>query len=904
VTVEPKRPDPDELLKKVQEEEARQARAKLKIFFGMAPGVGKTFAMLQDAQDRMDEGVDVVIGVVETHGRPETSALLAGLKTLPKRPLPYRGMSLEEFDLQGAILRKPQLILMDELAHSNVQGSIHGKRWQDVWDLLDAGIDVYTTVNVQHIESLKDIVAQITGVIVRESIPDTILKRADEIELVDLPPEELIQRLKEGKVYIPEQARHAIDRFFRKGNLLALRELALRRTADHVDADMRRYMSDQGITKTWAAGDRLLVCISPAPESARLIRATQRLAERLKAPWIAAYVETGRIRHSGKDRDQIEEHLRLVERLGGETAVFQGDLSLAEDLVALAVSRNVTRILVGKPGGPSWLRFFRPSLVDNLVRICGSIDVMVIARDQDMELPPPVRSMSRPRNTPPLVHFLGAAILIASATGLGMLMQMRRFELADIVMVYVLGILIVATRFGLWPAVAASILSVGAFDFFFVPPILSFTITDAKHAGTFAVMLLVGIVIGNLAERIRAQVRLARVREQRTLALFRLAAELTRSGGTAAMVESAIRSVAAQFQSHASILLPDGAGRVEAKNEAEAGAAFSPEELSVAQWSFDHHEAAGLGTDTLPGAKALYLPLKGSRGPIGVMAVKPEGAPHWVEPDQRHLLEAFANQTALALERTLLSEQSAETQRQMDREQLRNALLSSVSHDLRTPLGSIMGAASTLLENDTSLSPEGRRGMLETIHEETHQLQRLVTNLLDVTRLESGVVEVKKEWVPVEEVVGSALERLSRVLGSREIKVEIPSKLPLAPMDPVLMEQVLVNLLENAAKFSPEDQPIEIRAWATERAVTLAIADHGQGLPEGLEEKIFDKLVKAANPHGRTGAGLGLTICKGITEAHGGWIQGSNRPQGGAQFLVSLPLDASPPVGPEEDNRA
>jgi two-component system sensor histidine kinase KdpD len=898
--VEPRRPDPNELLKQVQEEEARQARAKLKIFFGMAPGVGKTYAMLQDAQDRLDEGVDVVIGVVETHDRSETAALLAGLNTLPKRTLPYRGISLEEFDLQGAILRKPQLMLMDELAHTNVQGSIHGKRWQDVWDLLDAGINVYTTVNVQHIESLKDIVAQITGVIVRESIPDTILARADEIELVDLPPEELIQRLKEGKVYIPEQARHAIDRFFRKGNLLALRELALRRTADHVDADMRRYMSDQGITKTWAVDDRLLVCISPAPESARLIRATQRLAERIKAPWIAAYVETGRIRHSGKERDQIEEHLRLVERLGGETAVLQGNLTLAEDLIALAVSRNVTRILVGKPGGPPWLRFLRPSLVDLLVRIGGQIDVMVIARDQDLELPPPRTSMSRPRITPPLLHFLGSALVIGSATGLGLLMQMRRFELADIVMVYVLGILIVATRFGLWPAVTASILSVGAFDFFFVPPTLSFTISDAKHAGTFAVMLTVGIVIGNLAERIRAQVRLARVREQRTLALFRLAAELTRSGGTAAMVESAIRSVAAQFQSFVSILLPDSESRLKSKEQKDPTGAFSPDELGVAQWSFDHHEVAGLGTETLPGSKALYIPLKGSRGPIGVMVVKPDDAPHWAEPDQRHLLEAFANQTALALERALLSEQGAETQRKMDREHLHNALLSSVSHDLRTPLGSIIGAASTLLENDAGLNLDGRKGLLESIHEEAHQLQRLVTNLLDVTRMESGVVEVKKEWVPVEELVGMALERLSRVLGGREIKVELPAKLPLAPVDPVLMEQVLVNLLENAAKFSPVDRPIEIQAWATERTVTLAIADHGSGLPEGLDEKIFDKLVKAANPFGRPGAGLGLTICKGIVEAHGGWIQGSNRPQGGAQFLVSLPLGVAKPPLPEE----
>ncbi len=902
--VEPKRPDPDALLRKVQEDEARQARAKLKIFFGMAPGVGKTYAMLQDAQDRLDQGLDVIIGVVETHDRPETAALLAGLKTLPKRTLPYRGISLEEFDLQSAILRKPQLILMDELAHTNVQGSIHGKRWQDVWDLLDAGIDVYTTVNVQHIESLKDIVAQITGVIVRESIPDTILARADEIELVDLPPEELIQRLREGKVYVPDQARHAIDRFFRKGNLLALRELALRRTADHVDADMRRYMSDQGIAQTWATDERLLVCISPAPESARLIRATQRLAERIKASWIAAYVETGQLRHSEKDREQIEEHLRLVERLGGETAVLQGDLSLADDLVALAITRNATRILVGKPGGPAWARLFRPSIVDKLVRSCGSIDVMVVARDRNPEAVPSRTPTPRPHPFPAAGRFLWAALVVALATGIGLLMQMQRFEFADIVMVYVLGILIVATRVGRWPSVGASLLSVAALDFFFVSPKYSFRFSDAKHAGTFLVMLAVGIVIGNLSERIRAQVRLARVRERRTHALFSLTAELTRSGGSALMVQSAIHNVAAQFQSQASILLPNAQGNLKPQTESEWSGGFSAEELGVAQWTFDHVEAAGLGTDTLPGAKSLYLPLRGSRGSIGVLAMRPEGPPHWMEPDQRHLLDAFASQTALALERALLSERSTKTQRQVDREQLRNALLSSVSHDLRTPLGCILGAASTLLESQAQLGPEERKELMETIHGEALQLQRLVCNLLDVTRLESGVVEVKKEWVPVEELVGTALERLKRVLGSREIKVELPPKLPLIPMDPVLMEQVLVNLLENASKYSPADQPIEIRAWATDRALTLAIADHGSGLPEGLEEKIFDKLVKAANPHGRPGAGLGLAICKGIVRAHGGWIQGSNRPQGGAQFLVSLPLEAPPPETPEEGENA
>ena len=886
-------PDADERLRNIQDQEARLARAKLKLFFGMAPGVGKTYAMLQDAQNRLEEGVDLVIGVAESHGRAEIMALTAGLTTLPKRSLPYRGTSIEEFDLQGAILRKPALILMDELAHSNVQGSIHQKRWQDVWDLLDAGIDVYSTVNVQHIESLKDVVAQITGVIVRESIPDTILQRADEIELVDLPPEELIQRLKDGKVHVPEQARYAVDRFFRKGNLLALRELALRRTADHVDADMRRYMSNEGIARTWAVNERLLVCISPAPESARLIRATQRLAERIKAPWIAAYVETGRLRHFRKDRDQIEEHLRLVERLGGETVVLQGDLTLAEDLVQVAVARNVTRILVGKPGGPAWLNVIRPSVVDRLVHACGSIDVMVISRDRDIENPADSRIPNRPRTLPPILHFLLATLAVVLTTGIGLLMQMRRFELADIVMIYVLGILIVGARFGRWPTLAASLLSVGAFDFFFVAPTHSLRVSDPKHTGTFAVMLLVGAVIGNLTERIRAQIRLSRVREQRTLALFKLSAELTKSGGSASMVESAIRSVASQFQSRVHILLPNAEGHLEVPGK--QGPTFSPDEIAAAQWVFDHHEAAGLGTDTLPGVQTLNLPLKGSRSTIGVMILQPEGLPRWTEPDQRHLLEAFANQTALALERAILGEKGAASQQKAELEQLKNALLSSVSHDLQTPLGSILEAASSLMDNGVKPSEETRHHLAETIHTEAHQLQRLVNNLLEVTHLESGSVEVNKELISVEKLITPALERCARLLKGREIKQEVPLGLPPVPADPVLMEQVLVNLLENAARFSPPDTPIELRVWATDRMITLAVLDCGQGLPEGLEEKIFEKLVKAANPHGRAGAGLGLTICKGIVEAHGGWIQGSNRPHGGAQFLVSLPLALGKP---------
>ena len=893
--MDPRRPDPDELLQQVQEEEARVHRAKLKIFFGAAPGVGKTYAMLAEAQEHRAEGLDVVVGVVETHGRSETAALLEGLEMLPRHELPYGGQFLPEFDLDGALRRRPGLLLVDELAHSNVLGSRHAKRWQDVLELLDAGIDVHTTLNVQHLESLRDVVAQITGVVVRENVPDTILERADEVELVDLPPDDLLVRLKEGKVYLPDQARHAKDRFFRKGNLLALRELALRHTAESVDAQMRRYMASEGIRKTWAAGDRLLVCIRPDDLSARLIRGTRRLAGALGARWTALYVETPQhLKYSEHDRASIEAHLRLAEKLGGDTAVIEGGGQTVEDILAYARSRNITQLVVGKPSRPRWLDLLRGSLVDDLARASGEIDVYVITGESEQAATPPSLS---PRLTSPLRNYLLSALVVGLASGAAALV-FRRTELADIVMVYLLGIVLVATRFGRGPSLLASLLSVATFDFLFVPPYLTFAVGDLRHVGTFGVMLLVGVVIGNLTERIRAQARLARGREQRTQALFRLGQELARSGGSTAMVGSAIQNVATQFQSHAVVLLPDAEGRLQTPAH-HLAFPLNDQERGVAQWVFDHREPAGLGTLTLPGARATYLPLMGTSGAIGVMGVLPDGAPQWDEPDQRQLLEAFANQTALALERALLAEQGAVDRRQADEERLRNALLSSVSHDLRTPLGVITGAVSTALETP-GLSEAARRELLHSAQEEAQRLHRLVSNLLDITRLEAGSLEVHKEWMPLEEVIGSALNRKELAAEAHRVRVHLPADLPVAPLDGVLMEQLLLNLLDNALKYSPSGSPVDIKAWAGEKSLTLSVADHGPGIAEGEEARIFEKLVRGKDVEGRSGAGLGLAICRAIVTAHGGRIQATNHPHGGAQFLVTLPLGGTPPALPTE----
>ncbi len=887
----PERPDPDALLRKVQEEEVRAARAKLKLFFGAAPGVGKTYAMLSEARERRAEGLDVVAGVVETHGRSETAALLEGLEILPRKELAYAGQFLPEFDLDAALQRRPGLILMDELAHSNLMGSRHAKRWQDVMELLDAGIDVYTTLNVQHLDSLKDVVAQITGVIVRENVPDTMLERADEVELVDLSPDELLIRLKEGKVYLPDQARHARDHFFRKGNLLALRELALRHTAESVDAQMRRYMVSEGIRKTWAAGDRLLVCVGPGELSERLIRGTRRMAGALGAPWLALYVESRQhLGFTDVDRARIEGNLHLADKLGGETAVIEGGGSLQEDILAFAQDRNITKLVVGKPSRPRWMELLMGSTVDELIRHSGSIDVYVISGEPGRE---PATPLIRRSITSPLRNYLLSALaVIVASVAAGLIF--RRTEQADIIMVYLLGILIVATRFGRGPSFLASLLSVAAFDFLFVPPYLTFAVTDFRHVGTFAVMLLMGVVIGNLTERIQAQARLARGREQRTHALYRLGQELARSAGSAALVASAIQNVATQFQSQAVVLQPDEHKRLQTPDPPLAFP-INERELGVAQWVFDHAEPAGLGTLTLPGARATYLPLKGAAGTIGVMGVLPEGAPRWVEPDQRQLLEAFANQTALALERSLLAEQGAQDRRRADEERLRNALLSSVSHDLRTPLGVITGAVSTALETP-DLSEAARRDLLVSAQEEAQRLHRLVCNLLDITRLEAGSLVLHTEWIPIEEVVGAVLNR--RELGNEvsRIRTHLPEQLPLVAMDAVLMEQVLLNLLDNALKYSPPGTPVDIKAWAAGKSFTLSVADQGPGIAHGEEERIFEKLARGEAATSRPGAGLGLAICRGIVTAHGGQIQAANRPQGGAQFLVSLPLGTPPPM--------
>ena len=639
------RPDPDALLALAREEEEKARRGRLKIYFGATAGVGKTYAMLEGAQELRRRGVDAVVGWAETHKRKETEALLAGLEILPPRLVEHRGITLREMDLDGALARRPAILLVDELAHTDAPGSRHTKRWQDVEELLNAGIDVWTTVNVQHLESLNDLVGKITGVVVRETVPDSFFDSADQVELVDLPAEELIKRLEEGKVYLPEQAERAVEKFFRPGNLIALRELALRKTAERVDAQMQRYRALHGIAETWPVAERILVAVSPGPTSGRLIRAARRMAELLRAEWLVVTVETpAEARLPEAERNRLWEALRLAESLGAETAVLSGERP-AEEILDYARRRNVSKIVVGKPVHSRWRDLFVGSVCDELVRGSGGVDVYILSGDADEEVPaiPPRRRESAARS-----YFIAAGVIaLCTAVCAGMA---PHFSQTNLVMVYLLGVVAAAARLGRGPSALASVLSVAAFDFFFVRPFYTFAVSDTEYLITFGVMLITGLLISNLTVRLRRQAEAARDRETRTAALYAMSRDLAAAADEAAILEAAAWHISSVFQSQVLLLLPDETGNVLERAAKSLTYYFDAREQAVAQWVFDHGSRAGQNTDTLPAAKGLYIPLRTSRGILGVLGIHPADPQLLVAPERLHLLEAFADQIALAVE--------------------------------------------------------------------------------------------------------------------------------------------------------------------------------------------------------------------------------------------------------------
>ncbi|HEU0035178.1 MAG TPA: sensor histidine kinase KdpD [Kofleriaceae bacterium] len=875
------RPDPDALLARVTAEERRAKRARLKIFFGASPGVGKTYAMLEAARRAKEDGQDVVIGIVETHGRAETQALLDSLEVLARRPVLHRGVKLDELDLDAALAREPELILVDELAHTNAPGSRHSKRWQDVLDLLEAGIDVWTTLNVQHVESLGDVIQQITGVKVRETVPDAVLDRADDLELVDLSPDELLQRLAEGKVYVPDQASRAAQNFFQRGNLLALRELALRRAAERVDADVLAYRREHGIETLWPTRERILVCVGPSPGSERLIRATKRVAESLHATWTAAHVDVIAASPLGeRDRERLEAHLRLAESLRGDVVRLRGH-NVAAALLEYAREHNVTRILAGKPTHSRWRDRLRGSMLDELIRGSGPIEISVIA---PLDSEPARREAvvaSREHVSPRA--YLWATLAIVAITAIG-LAVFAYSTLADITMLYLIAIM-GASLLGRGPSLLAASLAVVAFDLCFVPPRFTFAISDARYLLTFAVMFGCGVLISTLVVRLRRQEREAIARERRTAALqafTRDVAEATDVGDVATVLA---RHLEDTLDVAAAVLVPDD------EEGLVAAAGLMPlatQEITVARWALDHKEPAGHGTDTISAAKALCLPLIAGESAVGVLAIqRRRGEPPRLGVEQRHLLDALARQAALAIARVQFAERAREADVRARTEELRSSLLSAVSHDLRTPLAVITGAATSLRDQGKQLPESARDELVSSIVDDARRLERVLSNLLQLTRVETGL-EPTREWVPADEIVGAALTRTEDIRQHAKVETDVPGELQLR-IDPVLFEQVLINLLENAVKHG--GPPYSVRAQRRGDRVEIEIGDRGRGLPAGDASRLFEKFVRGSSA---PGAGLGLAVVRAIVEAHGGTVQAENRPGGGALFRITLPMPEPP----------
>jgi two-component system sensor histidine kinase KdpD len=892
------RPDPDELLAQLREQEQRAARGKLRIYFGASAGVGKTFAMLGAARRERDAGRDVVIGLVETHGRADTEQLAQGLPRLPLRDVPYRGRTLQEFDLDAALQRKPAVLLVDELAHSNIPGSRHPKRWQDVQELLDAGIDVWSTLNVQHLESLNDTVGAITGIRVHETVPDTVLDAADELVLVDVTPDELMARLKAGKVYIPQQAERAAQNFFRKGNLIALREIALRRTAEHVEDDVRSWRVQQAIAPAWHTGGAILACVGPHEGGEQTVRAAARLAGQMNVRWYAAYAETPRLRRlAPAERDRVLAVLKLAQELGAGTAVLAGN-DAAGLLIAHAQQLNCATLVVGRPGVSPlpWARW-SPTMTRRLATLAPSLDVLEVGQRES------VRRLARVVQAGPeeeeagdwstrrLPYAWAAATSVAITLAATPLRHV--LDLANIVMLFLLGTVVVAMRFGRGPAALAACLNVIAFDYFFVPPRLSFAVSDVQYLVTFGVMLLVGLLVGQLTAGMRFQVRIAASRERRAQSLFELTRDLSGALLATQVAELGEGAVRGHFGGQAVVLVTDA--RDELVLPADPPPGF---DRGVADWAFRNAQPAGLATSTLSAQPWHYVPLQAPMRVRGVLALQP-AQPRWLLiPEQRRQLETLARQIAIALERVHYVEIAQQALLEMESERLRNALLAAISHDVRTPLTALIGLAESLRQSGPPLAPQ-QAETAQAIAEQARALGKLVGNLLDMARLQSGNVNLRLEWQSVEEVVGAALRSARPHLRGLPVQVQVPHDLPLVEFDAALIERVLVNLLENAAKYGAP--PIEVRAWTEPDALAVAVRDHGGGLPaalRGREQVLFEKFTRGEAEPSIPGVGLGLAICKAVIDAHRGSIQAADAAGGGAEFSFRLPRRPPPAAVP------
>ena len=883
------RPNPDALLAAIQGEAAGK-HGQLKVFLGMCPGVGKTYAMLEAAHRELTSKRDVVIAYVETHGRKETDLLVVGIPTLSRQTVEHRGIALTEMDLDAVLARRPQLALVDELAHTNAPGSRHPKRWQDVQELLDAGIDVFTTLNVQHIETRADTVRQITGTEVKETVPDSVLDEAV-LELVDLPPAELLQRLGEGKVYLPDRAAAAAQNFFREANLTALREIALRLVADHVGVDTREFRQSQAGAGPWKTGHSLLVAVGPGPLSEPLIRWTRRMADGLRCRWLAVHVESSRAL-SEAAQAQLTTNLSTARELGAEVVTTTDD-DLVRGLLRVAREQNATQIIVGKPGGGRWLDWLRSGdrLLRRLTRESGNIDLHVVRAEK-------TAGMQSVQVWRPVFESASQQYLFALGTvafvGLLNLGLMRLTGPRVPGLVFLLTVVLLALKIGRGPVLLAGALSALAWNFFFLPPRFTFAIANIEDALLFGAYFVVALVLGQLVARIRAQELAERRREERTAALYELTRDLAEAGSRDEVVWQLVLQINRVFNAPAAVCMPI---RDRLVPHPDSTLTLSEKELGVADWACRHRQAAGRFTDNLPGANALHLPLATQRNVFGVLAVSlPDKS---LPTAQRNLLETFARQAALVLDRVELRNAAEQTRLLAESERLSRALLDSISHELRTPLAASSSAASALAAAE-SAPVEHRRELIAEIQEANARLNRIVGNLLDVARLESGKILPQLDWHDARDLVHATTRELQRELVSHPVKVDVPATPLLVRVDFSLMQHALANLLLNAVTHTPPGTPIEVQARLADESLVLNVADRGPGIAPEFLPRLFDKFFRSPNaPTG--GSGLGLTIAKGFVQAHGGTLSVVNRPSGGARFTLRLPQAEKPP--PTEPSR-
>ncbi len=882
------RPSPEQLL----EDARRVGRGRLKVFLGAAPGVGKTYAMLRAAHRAKADGIDVCVGLIETHGRLETEAQLAELERLPRAKVDYRGRVFEELDVEGIQKRRPQLVLVDEFAHSNVTGARHPKRYQDVEDLLAAGLHVWTTLNVQHLDSLNDVVARITGVTVRETVPDEVLDGADEIELIDLPPEDLIRRLKDGKVYVPEQAREALGQFFGQGSLTALRELALRAAAEHIDSQLLQFKARHAVDEPWPTRERLLVCVNEQDISRTVVRAARRIAEHRRIPWIAVHVQTPRaLSMTDEAHDRVERNLRLAQRLGADVLTVPGT-DLVESLVELARTRNASQIVVGRPQPSRWRLPWSRSIAVELMRRATPLDITVVTWSAPETGAEPV---ARPRLRPPSWVPYAATVAICLVAALISQVLDHFVGLLSLGVVFLLAVLVVAVRFGLFPALFASLLSSMLYNFLFTEPRFSFLVHDRDDFAAVVSFFLAALLAGNLGGRLRQQIDALRISTRRAQDQSELARRLATAIETREVVRATVEHLGNTLSTEAVLMQPGAEDRLIVMGGSGNSRPLDELAHAAARWCWEHEGEAGAGTDTLPASPWRFLVLATARGRLAVLGVHAASRSREVDAEDLRLLQSVGDLASLALERTCLASDLESSRLTSETEGLRAALLSSVSHDLRTPLVSVLGAAESLASDDPRLTEAARRELAGHVLEEAERLNRFVQNLLDMTRLSYGKLSPRLDACDVAEVLAGARRRVERQLAGRALDVSIAPDLPLVRVDPVLIEQVLVNLLDNAMKYSPPGSTVKVECRQQAGELRIGVIDRGSGILEGDREKVFDMFYRVKQGDTRTaGTGLGLAICRGLVAAHGGSIRALAGTDGqGTRMEVRLPMMAT-----------